>query len=165
MTISVKDYTRRAVTSKYATLDDFLNAWSAADRKQAILDELAACDSPLLIEAVQEENPALADKDAFDIILHLAYDQKPLTRRERAENVKKRNYLAKYEGKAREVLEALLEKYAERGVSELENEDVLELHPFSEIGTAVRITKLFGGVAQFEAALRGLEAEIYRKAS
>ena len=165
VTISVKDYTRRAVMSKYATLDDFLNAWTAADRKQAILDELAACDSPLLIEAVQEENPALADKDAFDIILHLAYDQKPLTRRERAENVKKRNYLAKYEGKAREVLEALLEKYAERGVSELENEDVLELHPFSEIGTAVRITQFCGGPAQFEAALRGLEAEIYRKAS
>ncbi len=165
VTISVKDYTRNAVTKKYATLEDFLTAWSAADRKQAILDELAQSDSPLMIEAVKEENPALADKDAFDIILHLAYDQKPLTRRERVENVKKRNYLAKYEGKAREVLEALLEKYAERGVAELENENVLELHPFSEIGTAVKIVRFFGGPAAFEAALHELESEIYRKAS
>ena len=164
VTISVKDYTRNAVTKKYATLDDFLTAWSAAERKQAILDELAKSDSPLMIEAVKDENPSLADKDAFDIILHLAYDQKPLTQRERVENVKKRNYLAKYEGKAREVLEALLEKYAERGVGELENENVLELHPFSEIGTAVKITRFFGGAEKFEAALRELESEIYRKA-
>ena len=164
VTISVKDYTRNAVTKKYATLDDFLTAWSAAERKQAILDELAKSDSPLMIEAVKDENPSLADKDAFDIILHLAYDQKPLTRRERVENVKKRNYLAKYEGKAREVLEALLEKYAERGVGELENENVLELHPFSEIGTAVKITRFFGGPEKFEAALRELESEIFRKA-
>ena len=164
VTISVKDYARRVVTKKYATLDSFLTAWTAADRKQAILDELASADMPLLIETVKEENPSLADKDAFDIILHLAYDQKPLTRRERVNNVKKRNYLAKYEGKAREVLEALLEKYAERGVSELESEDVLELQPFSEIGTAAKITRFFGGFEQFETALRELEAELYRKA-
>lgn len=164
VTISVKDYARRVVTEKYATLDSFLNAWTAAERKQAILDELAAADTPLLIETVKEENPSLADKDAFDIILHLAYDQKPLTRRERVDNVKKRNYLAKYEGKAREVLEALLEKYAERGVGELESENVLELRPFSEIGTVAKITRLFGGFEQFEAALRELEAELYRKA-
>jgi len=163
VTISVKDYTRRVVTQKYATLDAFLTAWSAADRKQAILDELAASETPLMIEAVREENPSLADKDAFDIILHLAYDQKPLTRRERVNNVKKRNYLAKYEGKAREVLEALLEKYAECGVGELENENVLELNPFAEIGTAVKITRFFGGPEQFEAALRELETELYRK--
>ena len=117
-----------------------------------------------MIDAVKEENPALSDKDAFDIILHLAYDQKPLTRRERVENVKKRNYLARYEGTARQVLEALLEKYAERGVCELENENVLELHPFSEIGTAVKIAKCFGGVEQFERAIRELEIEIYKKA-
>lgn len=165
MTISVKDYTRKAVTSKYATLDDFLIAWTAADRKQAILDELAQSDMPLMIETVTAENPNLADKDAFDIILHLAYDQKPLTRRERVEHVKKRNYLAKYEGKARAILEALLEKYSERGVSELESENVLELEPFSQFGTVVKITKMFGGPAQFEAALRELEIELYKKAS
>ena len=164
VTISVKDYTRKAVTGKYATLDDFLTAWTAAERKQAILDELEKGDNPLMIDAVKEENPALSDKDAFDIILHLAYDQKPLTRRERVENVKKRNYLARYEGTARQVLEALLEKYAERGVCELENENVLELHPFSEIGTAVKIAKCFGGVEQFERAIRELEIEIYKKA-
>ena len=163
MTVSVKDYTRQAVQRRYATLDDFLTAWSAAERKQAILDELAQSDSPLMIDAVKDENPSLADKDAFDIILHLAYDQKPLTRRERVENVKKRNYLARYEGQARKIIEALLEKYAEQGVSELENENVLELRPFSEIGTATKITRIFGGPEKFEQVLRDLETELYRK--
>ena len=141
-----------------------LQRWSAADRKQAILDELKDCAAPVLIEAVTAANPSLRDKDVFDIILHVAYDQKPLTRRERAENVKKRNYLAKYEGQAREVLAALLERYADYGVLELENEDVLELSPFDQIGMPRRIVGLFGGADKFDQAIKELEAELYKKA-
>lgn len=163
-TESIRDYTKKAITGRYATMDDFVRRWNAAERKQAILDELKDCDVPVLIEAVTEANPSLADKDVFDIILHVAYDQKPLTRRERAENVKKRNYLAKYEGKAREVLAALLEKYADRGVLELENEDVLELPPFNLIGMPRKIVGLFGGAANFDRAIRELEEELYREA-
>jgi len=164
-TESIKDFTRKAIQGKYAKLDDFLSHWTEAERKSAIIEELKECDVPVLLDAVIEENPALADKDVFDIILHVAYDQKPLTRRERAENVKKRNYLAKYEGKAREVLAALLDKYADRGVLELENDDTLELKPFSDIGNQLKIVRLFGGADKFDAALQELESEIYREAN
>lgn len=165
-TESLTDYTKKAIRGRFATLQDFVRHWSAADRKAAVLEELRDCDIPLLIEAVRAENPALADKDVFDIIVHVAFDQKPLTRRERAENVKKRNYLAKYEGKAREVLSALLDKYAdaERGVLEIEDDNIWELPPFNAIGTTPRIAGLFGGFPQLDAALRGLEDELYKEA-
>lgn len=164
VTESIRDYTRKAIKGHFKTMDEFIQRWSAADRKQAILDELKDCAAPVLIEAVTAANPSLRDKDVFDIILHVAYDQKPLTRRERAENVKKRNYLAKYEGKAREVLAALLERYADYGVLELENEDVLELSPFDQIGMPRRIVGLFGGADKFDQAIKELEAELYKKA-
>jgi type I restriction enzyme, R subunit len=163
VTVSVKDWTRRAVRSRFATLDDFLSNWSSAERKQAILDELEASDTPLMLDAVLQENPALADKDAFDVILHLAFDQKPLTRRERVENVRKRNYLARYEGKAREILDALLDKYADGGVRAIESDDVLDLAPFSSLGTPTRLVAYFGGAAKFDAALRELESQLYGK--
>jgi len=163
-TEAVRDFTRKSILGKYATMEDFIRHWTEAERKTAIVEELKECDVPVLLEAVIDENPSLADKDVFDIILHVAFDQKPLTRRERAENVKKRDYLAKYEGKAREVLAALLEKYADQGVLEIENDDTLELHPFSAIGNPVKIVSLFGGAAQFDAALRGLEEQLYSKA-
>ena len=131
-----------------------------ADRKKAIVDELKEVD--VLVEAVREKNPALANADIFDIICHVAYDQPALTRRERANNVKKRNYFAKYEGKAREVLEALLEKYAEYGILNFEDVNVLDHSPFDTIGKPQRIMKLFGGVANFEKAIRELETEIYK---
>lgn len=145
----------------YATLDDFIKRWSEADRKKAIVDELKEVN--VLVEAVREKNPALANADIFDIICHVAYDQPALTRRERANNVKKRNYFAKYEGKAREVMEALLEKYAEFGILNFEDVNVLDHAPFDEIGKPQRIMKLFGGVANFEKAIRELESEIYKK--
>lgn len=145
----------------YATLDDFIKRWSEADRKKAIVDELKEVN--VLVDAVREKNPALANADIFDIICHVAYDQPPLTRRERANNVKKRNYFAKYEGKAREVMEALLEKYAEFGILNFEDVNVLDHAPFDEIGKPQRIMKLFGGVANFEKAIRELENEIYKK--
>lgn len=162
-TMSVKDYTRKAVLRQFATLDDFIGKWSTAERKQAILDELEKSDMPLMIDQVQAENPALADKDVFDIILHLAFDQKPLTRRERAENVKKRNYLAKYEGKARQILETLLDKYADGGVRELESDGILDIPPLDAIGMPSKLMAFFGGPANFEKAVRELENELYRK--
>ena len=116
----------------------------------------------VLVEAVREKNPALENADIFDIICHVAYDQPPLTRRERANNVKKRNYFAKYEGKAREVLEALLEKYAENGIMDFEDVNVLDHAPFDAIGKPQKIMKLFGGIVNFEKAVKELEDEIYK---
>lgn len=159
-TESVKAYTKKQICKRYATLNDFINNWSAAERKQAIVDELKELD--VLVEAVRGKNPALAQADIFDIICHVAYDQPALTRRERANNVKKRNYFAKYEGKAREVLEALLEKYAENGILDFENANILNLAPFNTIGKPQKIMKLFGGIPQFEKAIKELENEIYK---
>mgnify|MGYP004527574633 FL=1 len=159
-TESVKSFTKKQICKRYATLNDFVKRWSEADRKKAIVDELKEVD--VLVEAVREKNPALANADIFDIICHVAYDQPALTRRERANNVKKRNYFAKYEGKAREVLEALLEKYAEYGILNFEDVNVLDHSPFDAIGKPQRIMKLFGGVANFEKAIRELETEIYK---
>ena len=159
-TESVKAFTKKQIRKRYATLDDFIHKWSSVDRKKAIVDELKELN--VLVEAVREKNPALADADIFDIICHVAYDQPPLTRRERANNVKKRNYFAKYEGKAREVLEALLEKYAENGIMDFEDVNVLDHAPFDAIGKPQKIMKLFGGIANFEKAVKELENEIYK---
>ncbi len=160
-TESVKSFTKKQICKRYATLNDFVKRWSEADRKKAIVDELKEVD--VLVDAVREKNPALANADIFDVICHVAYDQPALTRRERANNVKKRNYFAKYEGKAREVLEALLEKYAEYGILNFEDVNVLDHAPFDAIGKPQRIMKLFGGVANFEKAIRELETEIYKE--
>lgn len=162
-TESVKDFTKKQIRKRFATLQDFIKNWSEAERKKVIVDELKEYN--VLIDAVREKNPALAHADIFDIICHVAYDQPPLTRRERANNVKKRNYFAKYEGKAREVLEALLEKYADYGILNLEDENILDYAPFSQIGKPQRIVKLFGGFAKFEQALKELESEIYKEAA
>ena len=116
----------------------------------------------MLIDAVREANPQLAEADIFDIICHVAFDRKPITRRERANNVKKRDYLSKYQGLARQVLETLLDKYADNGIIELENENVLELPPFNQIGTPVKIIKLFGGITGYMNALTELKTELYR---
>lgn len=158
-TESITSFTRKQICKRYATLNDFVNNWTAAERKRAIVDELKECH--VLVDAVRNSNPALANADIFDIICHVAYDQPPLTRRERAERVRKRNYFAKYEGKAREVLEALLDKYAEYGILNLEDERILDATPFSLIGKPSKIMKLFGGIADFDRALRELEQEIY----
>ena len=162
VTESLKDFTRKNIRGKYASLDDFIQNWSASERKQAIVDELKEYN--VLIDAVREQNPSLAEADIFDIICHVAFDKKPLTRRERANNVKKRNYLAKYEGKARRILEVLLDKYADNGILELENENILELPPFDKIGKPSKICKFFGGPAGFFKALEELENELYKAA-
>lgn len=161
-TESITDFTRKQIRKRYAPLNDFVKNWTEAERKKVIVDELK--DYSVLVDAVREKNPALAHADIFDVICHVAFDQPPVTRRERANNVKKRNYFAKYEGKAREVLEALLDKYADYGILNLEDSDILDTAPFNKIGKPQKIVKLFGGLDKFEQALKELENEIYKVA-
>ena len=158
-TESITDFTKKQIRKRYATLHDFIKNWTEAERKKAIVEELQ--DYHVLVDAIREKNPTLAGADIFDVICHVAYDQPPLTRWERANSVKKRNYFAKYEGKARKVLEALLEKYADNGILDIEDEDILDNAPFNKIGTPPKIVRLFGGLANFEKALKELESEIY----
>ena len=160
-TESLTDFTRKAIKKHYPTLDAFRGAWSQADKKQAIIEELAEND--VLLDAVREENPALAECDYFDIICHVAFDQKPLTRKERIEGVKKRNYLAKYEGQARKVIEGLMEKYGEVGVTNIENPQILSLNPFAQIAKRPRIMKgIFKSPEDYNKALKELEDELYK---
>lgn len=157
ITESLKDYTRKAVLKDYTSLDEFLKRWSKADRKVAILQELE--QHGVLIEALAQE--VGKDFDAFDLICHVAFDQPPLTRRERAEQVKKRNYFAKYGDQARKVLESLLEKYADTGIENIEDIKVLTLAPFSDMGSAVELVQAFGGKPAYIQALHELEQELY----
>ena len=161
-TESVQTFARNQIRRRFESLDQFVQKWSEAERKQAILDELK--EYAILIDAVREKNAALKDADIFDVICHVAFDQPPLTRKERANNVKKRNYFGKYEGKAREVLEALLDKYAENGILDFERANILEIPPFNQIGKPTKIIKLFGGPAGFEQAIKELEEQIYKTA-
>lgn len=162
VTESLTSFTKRNIRGKYATLDDFINNWNEAERKKVIVDELKEYD--VLIDAVRENNPQLAEADIFDIICHVAFDKKPMTRKERAKKVKDSDYLSKYQSEARKVLEILLDKYADNGILELENDKILELPPFNQIGTPVKITKYFGGIAGYMTAMKGLERELYRVA-
>lgn len=158
ITESLTDYTRRNVRNQYATLDDFLAAWSSASRKQAILDELAA--QGVLIEELQEQIGQ--EFDPFDLLCHVVFDRPPLTRKERVNNVKKRNYFAKYGKQAQAVLNALLDKYADTGVANLENMDVLKIRPISDFGNpAYIVNRIFKGKKAFEQALQELEEALY----
>jgi len=158
----VQTFARNQIRRHFESLDKFVQKWSEAERKQAILKELK--EYAILIDAVREKNEALKEADIFDIICHVAFDQPPLTRKERANNVKKRNYFGKYEGMAREVLEALLDKYAENGILDFESANILEIPPFTLIGRPPKIINLFGGPAGFEQAIKELEEQIYRTA-
>lgn len=152
------DYTKRNVLSQYAEMNDFLVAWNAADRKQAIIDELEK--RGVFFDDLCDE--VGKDLDPFDMILHIVFDQPPLTRKERAKNVRKRNYFTKYGKQAAEILDALLTKYADSGLSDLENVDVLKVDPIKQYGTQVYIVNtIFGGIAKFREAIRELEAAIY----
>jgi len=160
ITESLNDYTRKAVNQNFASLNDFLRKWTSADRKQAIVEELE--NEGILLEALAQE--VGKDFDPFDLIAHVAFGQKPLTRRERAENVKKRNYFVKYGEKARAVLEALLDKYADEGLTNLEDPKVLKVQPFNKYGTPVEIIQAFGGKEQYFQAVKDLEQQLYRVA-
>lgn len=158
ITESLIDYTKKNVLNQYATLDDFLSAWGAAERKEAIIKEMEE-HGILFSELCEQINQ---DLDPFDLICHIVFDQPPLTRRERVNNVRKRNYFTKYGEKAAEILDALLTKYADSGLSDLENVDVLKVDPIKQYGTQVYIVNtIFGGIAKFRQAIKDLEAAIY----
>ena len=157
ITESLKDYTRSTVRKDYSSLDDFLRRWSKTERKAAILQELE--EHGLLLEALADE--VGKGFDAFDLICHVAFDQPPLTRRERADQVKKRNYFAKYGDQARKVLETLLEKYADTGIENIEDIKILTLDPFKNMGTASELVSAFGGKPAYLAALYELEQHLY----
>lgn len=157
ITESLKDYTRNTVRKDYASLDEFLRRWSKADRKAAILNELE--QHGVLLEPLADE--VGKDFDAFDLICHVAFDQPPLTRRERAEQVKKRNYFAKYSEQARQVLESLLDKYADTGIENIEDIKILTIDPFKDMGTASELVSAFGGKPGYISALKELEQHLY----
>ena len=152
------DYTCNKIKNSYSTLKDFLTAWNSAERKKIIIDELEkqAISFDELGKIVGK------DLDPFDLILHLVFEQPPLTRRERAANVRKRNYFSKYSKQAAEILNILLDKYSETGIDDLENLDVLKVNPINQYGTQIYIiNKIFGGKAKYLAVIRDLEREIY----
>ena len=162
ITESLKDYTRRALSREYASLDDFLRRWSGSEKKQAIIDELS--EQGVLFEALADEIGRQSGRvfDPFDLVCHVAWDMPPLTRRERAEQVKKQNYFTKFGEQARQVLEALLEKYADEGVTHIEDPQILAVAPFTELGTPLEIIRAFGGLDQYQQAVNELEAVLYR---
>lgn len=160
ITESLTDYTRRTVRKTYSSLSEFLTVWNQAEKKQVVLEELAA--QGVFLEELAEQ--VGRDFDLFDLVCHIAFDRPPLTRRERAEKVKKRDLFGKYESKARAVLNALLEKYSDAGILSLESIDILKVAPLPSFGTPVEIVKLFGGKLGYLAALRELEAALYHEA-
>lgn len=160
ITESLKDYTRRTVQEEFSTLDEFLKRWKSADRKQAIVDELL--ERGVLLQAL--EDAAGGDLDPFDLICHIAFDQPALTRQERADNVRKRDVFTKYGDRAREVLAALLDKYADQGLDSLGEIEVLKLDPFPELGTPIELVRRFGGKEQYVAALREIDSALYEPA-
>ena len=159
VTESLRDFTKKALRKRFASLDDFLKRWNAAERKQAVLDELDAGGLPLEQVAAELNR----DLDPFDLICHVAFDAKPLTRRERADNVRKRNVFARYGDQARAVLDALLAKYADEGVLNLDDATVLRIPPFTELGNPVQLIKAFGGKDAFVAAVHDLQSALYRE--
>ena len=159
VTESLRDFTKRTLKKRFASLDDFLRRWKAAERKQAIVEELEAEDLPLDLVAAELGK----DLDPFDLICHVAFDARPLTRRERAENVRKRDVFARYGGQARAVLDALLAKYADEGVLNLDDPRVLTIPPFTELGTPVQLINAFGGKDGFVRAARDLQSVLYQE--
>lgn len=156
---SIIDYTKTNIRGQYASLDSFIRKWSAEEKKEAISDALR--EQGIDLEALKADQ-GMSDVDDFDFICHVAYDAKPLTRRERADNVKKRDFLSRYTGVAREVLETLLDKYMNIGIYEIEKADILKLDPFTRLGKPSRIVKQFGGKDGYLKAVHDLEEELYK---
>ncbi len=156
---SYKDYTKKSIKNQYSTLDEFIKRWTDEEKKQVIYDELL--EQGIILDELREE-VGKEDIDDFDLICHIAFDMKPLTKSERINNVKKRNYFAKYGEQAREVLEILLDKYKNSNITEIEDIKVLKLDEFKQIGMPGRIIKMFGGKKKYLEAVKELEAELYR---
>ena len=155
---SIVDYTKSNILGTYASLDNFIRQWTAEEKKESIRELLR--ERGIDLELMKAEQ-AMSDVDDFDFICHVAFDKKPLTRRERANNVKKRNFLSRYSGAAREVLEALLDRYMNTGIYEIEKTDILKLDPFAKMGKPARIAGYFGGRDGYMQAVKALENAIY----
>lgn len=160
VTESLKDYSRKKINEKYSSLDEFLRKWKDSEKKQAIVEELE--EAGVVFDELKKDVDK--DLDPFDLICHVAFEQPPLTRQERANNVKKRNYFGKYSGTAKEVLEGLLEKYEDEGLENLEDMNILRLNPFDKIGTPSEIIEEFGGRDEYLKAIHEIEDELYKSA-
>lgn len=157
ITESLKDYTKKTLSKEFASLDDFLTKWTKSEKKQVIIEELS--NQGIFFEALADE--VGKDCDPFDLLCHVAWDMPPLTRKERAEQVKKQNYFTKYGEKAQIVLEALLDKYADEGIVQIEQTQILTVAPFPNIGTPIEIIKAFGGLEHYNQAIHDLEQALY----
>ncbi|MFD2200183.1 EcoAI/FtnUII family type I restriction enzme subunit R [Shivajiella indica] len=158
ITENLTDYTKANILKQYQSLEKFLNHWNQAEKKKAILEELES--QGIFFESLQEE--VGTEWDPFDLICHVAFDAKPLTRKERAENVKKRNYFAKYGKKAQTILSNLLDKYADEGLKDIESTEILKLDPFRSIGTPLELIRAFGSKEDYDRAIKELEDELYK---
>ncbi len=157
ITTSLKDHTKELIKGQYASLNDFLNKWNNTDKKEIIIKELE--EQGILVDALRDA--VNREVDLFDLICHVAFDQPPLTRKERANNVKKRDYFTKYGNEARKVLESLLDKYADEGVTNIESMDILKVKPLTDFGSPMEIIKQFGSKAKYLEAVKELEYELY----
>ena len=157
ITESLHDYTKKAVFKEFTSLDQFLQSWTDAGQKKLIIEELEK--QGVLFEALAED--VGKEFDAFDLICHVAFDQPPFTRRERAENVRKRNYFTRYGDNARIVLDALLDKYADEGIENIEDLSILKVPPLNQLGTPVEIVQMFGGRSNYVQAISELESQLY----
>ncbi|SIR32427.1 EcoAI/FtnUII family type I restriction enzme subunit R [Pontibacter lucknowensis] len=160
ITEDLRDYTKKNLIKHFKSLDEFLTHWNSADQKKALIEELEG--QGIFFDALKEE--VGKDFDLFDLICHVAYDSKPLTRKERANNVKKKNYFTKYGEKAQAVINSLLDKYADDGLLTIESTEVLKLDPLNKLGTPIELIKAFGNKAQYMEAVKELEKELYQSA-
>jgi type I restriction enzyme R subunit len=160
ITESLKDFSKKNLRKQFRSMDDFISKWNQAEKKIELIDECYK-EGILIHELQQQVNPLI---DIFDLVCHVAFDKPPLTRKERANSVKKRNYFVKYGEQARFVLEALLEKYSEKGIESMESNKVLELDPLRDYGTPREIVNYFGGTREYKKAVKELENEIYKTA-
>ncbi|MDW5288870.1 EcoAI/FtnUII family type I restriction enzme subunit R [Formosa sp. PL04] len=157
ITESLKDYSKKNIEKEFASLDDFIQRWNDSEKKEELIKELA--DQGVLLEALRED--VGLDLDDFDLICHIAFDQPPLTRQERANNVRKRNYFTKYSETAQKVLNSLLDKYEQEGIVSIEQGSVLKVRPLNEMGSPVELVRAFGKKKDFDQAVKDLEIEIY----
>jgi type I restriction enzyme R subunit len=161
ITESLSDYTRKTLLKNYASLDEFLAVWKDAEKKQAVVEALA--NQGVFLDELAEQ--VGREFDPFDLVCHIAFDRPPLTRRERADRVKKQDVFGRYEAKARAVLTALLDKYADSGIASMESLEILKVDPFRSFGTPFEIVALFGSKPAYLAALRDLETALYQEAA
>ncbi len=161
VTETLRDYTKKTLRNHFVSLNDFVSQWNSAERKEAIIEELKS--EGLLLDPLAEE--VGKNLDPFDLICHVAFDQPPLTRRDRVENVRKRDVFTKYGDQARAVLEALLQKYQDEGMTALDDPRILKVAPFDAMGTPVQLLKQFGGRNGFEKAVHELQSALYEEAA